>query len=256
MKQPMIPKIIHYCWFGRGPIGSLGEKCIASWKKFFPDYEIKEWNEDNFDINCLPYVAEAYQARKYAFVSDYARMWILYNYGGIYCDTDVEVIRSFDDIIAAGGFMGCENRPAEGKRLYVAPGLGMAFEPKHPLMKEFMDYYRDLHFINPDQSLNLTTVVEHITSVLEKHGLSSTADIQCVEGIRIYPMDYFCPIDTRGKVLNITPTTRSIHHYAGSWSSPWPRFKKRVARLIGPKVTMAIINVKGFARRLFTHGKQ
>lgn len=107
----MIPKIIHYCWFGRGPLPELAQKCIASWKKYLPDYEIKEWNEDNFDVNIIPYTAEAYQAKKYAFVSDYARFWIMYHYGGIYFDTDVEVIRPMDDIVANGNFMGFEVDP-------------------------------------------------------------------------------------------------------------------------------------------------
>ena len=101
----MIPKVIHYCWFGRNPLPPLAIKCIESWKKFLPDYEIKGWNEDNFDVNIIPYTQEAYQAKKYAFVSDYARFWILYKYGGIYFDTDVEVIRPLDDIIARGPFM-------------------------------------------------------------------------------------------------------------------------------------------------------
>ena len=102
----MIPKIIHYCWFGRNPLPDSAKKCIESWRKFFPEYEIKEWNEDNFDVHLIPYVEEAYNAKKYAFVSDYARFWILYFYGGVYFDTDVEVIRPMDDILAKGGFMG------------------------------------------------------------------------------------------------------------------------------------------------------
>ena len=101
-----IPKTIHYCWFGRNPLPSLAIKCIASWKKYLPDYEIKEWNEDNFDVNVIPYTREAYAAKKYAFVSDYARFKILYEEGGLYFDTDVEVIKPFDDIIARGAFMG------------------------------------------------------------------------------------------------------------------------------------------------------
>ena len=104
----MIPKIIHYCWFGRNPLPESAQKCIASWKKFLPDYEIKEWNEDNFDVNIIPYTKEAYEAKKYAFVSDYARFWILYKYGGLYFDTDVEVIKPMDDIIERGPFMGIE----------------------------------------------------------------------------------------------------------------------------------------------------
>ncbi|MBR6283943.1 MAG: glycosyl transferase [Muribaculaceae bacterium] len=248
----MIPKVIHYCWFGRSPLGKLGERCLASWQKFFPDYEIKEWNEDNFDVNCIPYVAEAYQAKKYAFVSDYARMWILYQYGGVYFDTDVEVIKPFEDIIMAGGFMGCENRPSDIEPLYVAPGLGMACEPRHPLIGEFMEYYHDLHFLDNNQP-NLTTVVVHITSLLQAKGLKPIESIQDIMGIKIYPKEYFCPIDTKGQVMEITDNTRSIHHYAGTWSSWDKRFKKKIARLLGPKIALSIISIKQFFRSLIPH---
>ena len=126
----MIPKIIHYCWFGRNPLPESAQKCIASWRKFFPDYEIVEWNEDNFDVRSIPYTAQAYDAKKYAFVSDYARFKILYEHGGIYFDTDVEVIRPFDDILARGAFMGYEIDPKEGDITgYVAPGLGLGVNP-------------------------------------------------------------------------------------------------------------------------------
>ena len=121
--QKMIPKIIHYCWFGRNPLPESALKCIASWRKFFPDYEIVEWNEDNFDVNTIPYTAQAYAAKKYAFVSDYARLKILYDHGGLYFDTDVEVIKPFDDILAGGAFMGCELTAAQG--CAVNPGLGL-----------------------------------------------------------------------------------------------------------------------------------
>ena len=123
----MIPKVIHYCWFGGNPLPASAKKCIASWRKYLPDYEIKEWNESNFDVNIIPYTAEAYKAKKYAFVSDYARFWILYKYGGLYFDTDVEVIKNMDDIIAKGAFMGCENeaKPGGGH----AP-IGVAPDPR------------------------------------------------------------------------------------------------------------------------------
>jgi len=117
----MIPKVIHYCWFGRNPLPSLAIKCIESWRKYLPDYEIKEWNEDNFDVNIIPYTQEAYQVGKYAFVSDYARFWILYKYGGLYFDTDVEVIKPMDDIIARGPFMGCEKDVSDTSVASVAP---------------------------------------------------------------------------------------------------------------------------------------
>ena len=138
----MIPKIIHYCWFGHNPLPPLALKCIASWKKYLPDYEIKEWNEENFDVNIIPYTREAYAAGKYAFVTDYARFWILYKYGGIYFDTDVEMIRPIDDIIAAGGFMGYETDPqpssvdvclSGGNETEVSSDLGLAPQPLHPL---------------------------------------------------------------------------------------------------------------------------
>lgn len=104
----MIPKVIHYCWFGGNPLPDSAKKCISSWRKYLPDYEIKEWNERNFDVKSIPYTREAYRLKKFAFVSDYARMWILYHYGGIYFDTDVEVIKPFNDIIQRGNFMGFE----------------------------------------------------------------------------------------------------------------------------------------------------
>ena len=131
----MIPKIIHYCWFGRNPLPDSAKKCIESWRKFFPEYEIKEWNEDNFDVHLIPYVEEAYNAKKYAFVSDYARFWILYFYGGVYFDTDVEVIRPMDDILAKGGFMGVQHD------YFLNPGLGMASVAYHQIYKFILYYY-------------------------------------------------------------------------------------------------------------------
>ncbi len=240
----MIPKVIHYCWFGGKPLSRLNERCLASWKQFMPDYEIKLWDESNFDVNCIPYVAEAYKAGKYAFVSDYARTWIIYNYGGIYLDTDVEVIKPFDDIVDAGPFMACENRPQPNRPLYVALGLGFGCEPHHPFLKEFMESYRHKHFVNADGSYNMVTVVERFTELLERHGLQRVDGIQEIGGVRIYPKDYFCPIDTHGQALTITERTRTIHHYAGSWSTPWRRFKKRMAHRLGPSFSLTVINLK------------
>lgn len=141
----MIPKVINYCWFGGNPLPASAQKCIASWRKYLPDYEIKEWNESNFDVNIIPYTAEAYKAKKYAFVSDYARFWILYRYGGLYFDTDVEVIRNMDDIIANGAFMGLEKKQAGATptQLGVAPGLGLGVNPGLGLYKELLDVYDD-----------------------------------------------------------------------------------------------------------------
>lgn len=170
----MIPKIIHYCWFGRGPLPELAQKCIASWKKYLPDYEIKEWNEDNFDVNIIPYTAEAYAMKKYAFVSDYARFWILHKYGGIYFDTDVEVIRPIDDIIARGNFMGFETdpNPAKGDASEgsVAPGLGLGVNPGLWIIEKMMHYYDGQHFVHEAVMKNQITVVHIATKVLCDNG--------------------------------------------------------------------------------------
>ena len=217
----MIPKVIHYCWFGRNPLPPLAIKCIKSWKKYLPDYEIKEWNEDNFDVNIIPYTKEAYAAKKYAFVSDYARFWILYKYGGLYFDTDVEIIKPMDDIIARGPFMGCENevKDNEATALAVAPGLGLGVNPGLDLYKEMLDLYGTLHFIMPDGKNYFKTVVHHTSETLYKYGLKNINSIQKCAGIWIYPKDFFCPIDyTTGKSL-VTKNTYSIHHYAASWQA-------------------------------------
>lgn len=225
----MIPKIIHYCWFGRNPLPDFAIKCINSWKKFFPGYEIKEWNEDNFDVNIIPYTAEAYGAKKYAFVSDYARFWILYHFGGLYFDTDVEVIKSMDDIISRGPFMGIEVEGKGGTAPAVAPGLGLGVPPCLDLYKEILDYYTPLHFLNNDGSLNQVTVVRHVTTILEQNGMLPTNDIQEVVGVWIYPKDYFNPLDDLTGKLKITANTRSIHWYTRTWSGT-PSWKIRLSR--------------------------
>ena len=185
----MIPKIIHYCWFGRSPLPPLAIKCIESWRKYLPDYEIKEWNEDNFDVNIIPYTAEAYAQKKYAFVSDYARFWILYKYGGIYFDTDVEVIRPLDDIIARGGFMGFETDYKEGSiphEFSTNPGLGLGVAPGLGLIKKMLDFYEIKHFKNEQNTRKQITVVYIATKILEENGLKQTPGIQEVQGVLIY----------------------------------------------------------------------
>ena len=219
----MIPKVIHYCWFGQNPLPKLAINCIKSWKRYFPDYEIIEWNEDNFNINVVPYVKEAYDEKKYAFVSDYARFWILYHYGGLYFDTDVEVIHPMDDIIRNGAFMGCEEDEVSsheeivGKEIQVAPGLGLGSEPNNIIYKTILDKYSMRHFKNPDGSLDLTTVVKFTTDILKEFGLKNAGTIQKCGNITIYPQEYFCPLSWRTGLLQITDKTVSIHHYSGSW---------------------------------------
>ena len=224
----MIPKIIHYCWFGGKPLPELAQRCIASWQKFLPDYEIKEWNEDNFDVNSIPYTAEAYKQKKYAFVSDYARFWILYQYGGIYFDTDVEVIRPMNDIIAKGNFMGFEQDP-DGKNtpgkyaprycFGVNPGIGLGVAKGHPFLKQMLDLYATLKFQPvPANIAWYKTIVAYTTEELCRCGLKNIKGIQDVEGIKIYPQCYFSPINTISGKLTITEVTCSIHRFTSTWS--------------------------------------
>ena len=238
----MIPKKIHYCWFGGNPLPDLAVKCIDSWKKFFPDYEIKEWNESNFDLNICNYVKEAYEAKKWAFVSDYARFWILYHEGGLYFDTDVEVIKSFDDILSKGGFMGQEaeippntdqsavNIKSKKFDISVNPGLGIGVAPGLQLYKEILDYYNTLHFME-DGVMNTTTICTHTTKILKGYGYDeSKEEIQEVGGITIYPPEYFCPQNSIAGELKITKNTHSIHYYTASWYSKWERIIEKIMK--------------------------
>lgn len=228
----MIPKVIHYCWFGKNPLSELALKCIASWKKFFPDYEIKEWNENNFDLDCCDYVREAYAAKKWAFVSDYARFWILYTYGGLYFDTDVEVINDMSDIIEKGAFMGCEISDNSVCGIGVNPGLGLGTKPGLSLYKEILDSYNGGHFFNNNGTCNYTTIVERTTNILEQHGFVNINVIQEVADIFIYPKEYFCPMDyTTGK-LQITDKSRTIHWYDASWFDERMKVRRRRSEII------------------------
>ena len=227
----MIPKIIHYCWFGHNPLPPFAVKCIDSWRKFLPDYKIKEWNENNFNVNITQYTKDAYKAKKYAFVSDYARFWILYHEGGLYFDTDVEIIRPIDDIIAKGSFMGCEQDAYKnGRGIMVNPGLGVGAPCSMDLYAKFLDLYSTIRFLNPDNSNEAKTIVEYTTEVLIKSGLENKPGIQIVQGIYIYPCEYFCPIDNVTKKKRLTANTRTIHHYAGSW-----RDKSAFEKIFGNK---------------------
>ncbi len=245
----MIPKVIHYCWFGRNPLPKSAVKCIDSWRKLMPDYEIKEWNEDNFDVNMIPYTAEAYSVGKYAFVSDFARFWILYNYGGVYFDTDVEVIKSIDDIVEKGAFMGvevmCEVVPTDliGYPM-VAPGLGIGTPAGTEFYKKLLDYYSGLHFLREDGSIMGGTVVAHTTRLLVKEGLQKRADMQQVSGIWIYPEDYFNPFDDLTGRLNKTERTYTIHWYSRSWQRKQSAFRLWLSRMSHRVFGLALFKLK------------
>ena len=221
-------KAINYCWFGGNPLGEKEKACIDSWRRFFPDYEIRRWDESNFDVRCCDYVSEAYDAKKWAFVSDYARFAILYENGGLYFDTDVEVIKPFDDVLEKGPFMGFEKDPSPVGEGSVAPGLGLAANPGLGLYSDIIASYKEYHFVKPDGSLNLQTVVERVTAILLEKGLRPETGVQVVDGVFIYPSAWFNPTDLETGEVHIKPETHSIHHYDASWQ---PESLRRVGAI-------------------------
>ena len=221
----MMPKTIHYCWFGRSELTSLAQKC------FFPDYEIKEWNEDIFDVNAIPYTAEAYREEKYAFVSDYARFWVLYHYGGLYFDTDVEVISSMEDVIDRGPFMGFEFIK-HSSDFTVNPGLGLATEPGMGVYKEILDRYAPMHFRLENGEQNPLSMIPMVTEMLKEKGLTGNGTIEEVAGINVYPPDWFNPFDDATGRLRKSGNTRSIHWFAKSWLPKEPAWRIGVKRFV------------------------
>ncbi|MDE6766969.1 MAG: glycosyl transferase [Eubacterium sp.] len=221
----MIPKKIHYCWFGGNPKPDSVQKCINSWKKFCPNYEIIEWNESNFDIHCMPFVEQAIEAKKYAFASDVARLIVVYENGGLYFDTDVEVIKNFDDLLDNTAFLGFENNE------YVASGLGFGSEAGVEFFKKHIDVYKDEIFINPDGSFNMLGCPRVATKLLLEKGLVQNGQEQIVDGVHIYPSDYFNPYDSIiGKLIK-TNNTYSVHWYDASWCDT-PQFSLKIRRFI------------------------
>ena len=208
----MIPKKIHYCWFGGKPLPEEYKKNIESWKKHMPDYEIIRWDETNYDINKNPYTKYTYENKKWAFLTDYARLDIIYNNGGLYFDTDVEVIKSFDDLLNNKAFMGVE---CGG---YVATGLGFGAEKGHHALKMNMDCYTQLK-VEKDGSITLINCPLVTTKLFNKYGLNDKNTIHNVLDVAIYPTEYFCPMDYKTGVINITQNTYSIHKYSYSWGS-------------------------------------
>lgn len=222
----MIPKIIHYCWFGRGEKPELARKCIASWKKFCPDFEIREWNEDNCDYLTMPFMAEAYAAKKYAFVSDVMRLIVLEQYGGVYFDTDVEVVRDISPLLNDEGFIGFENNR------FVNSGQVMAAVPHQPIVQAMIDEYKKLHYMQPDSSAMPVGCPRLNSDVLERFGLIRNGQEQIVAGIHVYPDDYFNPMDSTTGKLTKTENTYSIHWYSMSWLPKRTQMKAKLGRIV------------------------
>ncbi len=220
----MIPKVIHYCWFGGNKKSKSVLKCIQSWKKYCPDYKIIEWNEDNFDINCIPFVKEAYEAKKWAFVTDYARLKIIYENGGIYLDTDVEVIRSFDNLLVLEAFAGFEGQK------HINTGLGFGAEKGQKMISELMQDYHGRHFSDKNCKNLICPIIN--TDIFIKHGLQQDGTKQCISGVTVFPKEYFNPKDNQTYELNITANTYSIHHYDASWKKGNAALKQKLFRFM------------------------
>ena len=205
----------------------LAVRCIDSWKKYLPEYEIKEWNEDNFDLDLYPYAREAYDNKKYAFVTDVVRLYALYNEGGVYMDTDVEVLKPLQDFLHHSAFSGFENPTM------VPTGI-MASEKGGKWAKENLAYYNDRHFVKDDGTFDMTTNVTIITKYMLQHGLRQDNSYQDFpQLITIYPKDYFCPKSQDNGKIYLTDNTVTIHHYAASWTSPTHRFLRKLIIVIG-----------------------
>lgn len=222
----MIPKKIHYIWFGKKKKNKLIKKCIQSWSNLLPEWEIIEWNEDNYDVNSNKYMSEAYNAGRYAFAADYARFDILYKHGGIYLDTDVELLRPIPhEFLLDEGFTGVESN------YLVNPGLIFGCNKKNGIVKEILDEYNKTSFIINGRE-NLKTVVLFTSDVLARHGFTPDNTEQCINNIRIYPMEYFCCYDSDVKEFYITDKAISVHRYANSWGSNKEKITLKVKMLV------------------------
>lgn len=263
----MVPKIIHYCWFGNGPLPAMAIRCINSWRKYLPEYEIWQWNEDGeeqkiyhtdkqqetlinkdwipadkympFNVNAIQYIKDAYSKRKFAFVSDYARFWIIYNYGGVYFDIDVLVVRNMDAILESGPYMGLEHEATESVGivdganlgLEVATGLGCSGEKGMHFYKLMLDNYKSYKFIFPSGAINTKTVVSYVSENMLKLGAKRINQIQEVDGIKIYPRQYFCPVIKDGEPI-LEPETYTAHLYASTWVTGFTKFKRKYSKYL------------------------
>lgn len=232
----MIPKIIHYCWFGRGEMPQLAKDCIASWHKYMPDWEYKLWNEDNFDINYNDYTREAYKARKFAFVTDVVRLYALYTEGGVYMDTDVEVLKSYDDLLSLSGFTGYEGSK------YLPPVTGtIAAESGNQWVEEQLKAYESVHFIKKDGALDLTTNTVRITEIMRAGGFIADGEKQTYKDMTIFPVNYFCPRQTTGEFF-LTENTYCDHHFMSSWNNG--KRRNILSYLVGQENMTRLIKLK------------
>ena len=221
----MIPKTIHYCWFGRGEKPKLVKKCIETWQKNLPEYKLIEWNEENFDVRVNTFVRQAYENKHYAFVSDFARAFVLYKYGGIYLDTDVEVLKSFDKFLENKMFAGFEEADFVGSCVVGA-------EQGAALLKEYMNHYENTPYVLEDGSKYKSTNVVLLTNLCEQRGIKRNNKFQNLEDIVIFPRTVFSPYDYINGANYITEESYAIHHFAQLWLPRRIRIKSKIKRIV------------------------
>lgn len=222
----MIPKKIHYCWFGGNEKPKSVIKCIESWKHYCPDYDIIEWNESNFDIKAHPFISQAYDAKKWAFISDYARLYIVYNNGGIYLDTDVELVKNLDPLLSSDMYIGFEGGE------YVNTGSGFGAVKGHAFLLENMKAYDTEHIMDENGKFVGISCPVYTTNLLKKGGLiDDNGTVQSVCGVTVYPSDYFCPYDYTTGVMKMTDNTYSIHMYSMTWIGKGQVIRSKITRV-------------------------
>ena len=234
----MIPHKIHYCWFGQGEMPQMAKNCIATWHKYMPDWEFKLWDEKNFDIECIPYTAEAYKSGKYAFVSDYARLWALEQEGGLYLDVDFEVYKTFDNLCHLNAFAGIEG----SKHHPVMMGV-CASQPHGQWVTEMLEAYTKRHFLQSNGTPDLTTNVQFITSIMAANGFRQDGTEQDYKDLHIFPVDYFSPRQTTGEYIR-SENTYCEHKGLGSWSGNKKGWKGALLKLVGQKNMTRLIKLK------------
>jgi hypothetical protein len=239
----MIPKIIHYCWFGGKKLPAKAEMCLKSWKKYLPDYELRLWNEENFNLKINSYVTEAYEAGMYAFVTDYVRLYALYKDGGIYMDTDVEVLRNLDEFLILPAFSGFESNN------FIPTGI-MGSEKSGIWVKEQLGYYTDRHFRTSDGDCDTTTNVHIISKSMSEGGFQFNNIRQDFNDIvTFFPSDFFCPKSYETGKIKLTSNSACIHHFTESWRPRSKRAIIKIRRFIGPKIYDFIIKLRKKAFR-------
>lgn len=239
MMGNQIPKIIHYCWFGGKEIPERECKCMKSWQKMLSDYQFMLWNEESFDINSTEWTKTAYEAKKYAFVSDYVRLWALNKYGGVYLDTDVKVLKSFDSLLNQDMFWCFEDVAGE-----VVASCTFGAVHQHPFVQEILEYYNQTFDLSIIEKNEANVII--ITEALKRKGLRTDGRSQKVDGIQIYSRDYFCPIDFWGN-WHKTDNTYSIHYFSASWL---PEKEEKKHKMRTSAIFLFAKRVQGFLKNV------